>query len=64
MEERPIEHCPFCNTDLVIEYYEKNELKYGSKKIGIYDRELDMVTHFQCPFCKGIWERKQRGGFC
>ncbi|WP_163152585.1 hypothetical protein [Anoxybacillus sp. MB8] len=46
MEERPVEQCPFCNADLVIEYYEKNELKYGSKKIGICDRELDMVTHF------------------
>lgn len=45
MGERPIEHCPFCNTDLIIEYQEKNEVKYGSKKIGIYDRELDMVTH-------------------
>lgn len=55
MEERPIEHC---GADLIIEYQEKNEVRYGSLKIGVYDRELDRVTHFQCPFCEGIWERK------
>ena len=55
MVERPIERCTLCNEDLIIEYQEKNEVKYSSKKIGIYNRELDKVTHFQCPVCKSTW---------
>ncbi|MED4925578.1 hypothetical protein P9743_15750 [Anoxybacillus geothermalis] len=64
MEERPIEHCPHCGADLIGEKIPYSLREHYSPpyffmlKIGIYNRELDRITHWQCPFCEGIWERK------
>jgi hypothetical protein len=64
MEERPVEHCPFCQADLIGEKIPYSLREHYSPpyffrlKIGIYNRELDMITHWQCPFCEEIWERK------
>jgi Zn-finger nucleic acid-binding protein len=52
----------FCNADLILEFQEKNEVKNGSKKIGIYNRELDRITSWLCPFCKGTWEENKEIG--
>ncbi|MGG3736795.1 hypothetical protein [Aeribacillus pallidus] len=64
MEERPIEYCPHCGEDLIGEKIPFNLREHYSPpyfsrlKIGIYNRELDRITHWQCPIYEGTWERK------
>lgn len=45
--------CPHCKADL-------RDSKIGPpflRQIGISDRDLDRITGWQCPDCKGTWER-------
>nr|WP_251025717.1 hypothetical protein [Bacillus sp. ISL-47] len=58
------EYCPYCNTNLQGEPIpEENQPHYGGathfdRKIGISSMEMDRVIKWQCPDCKGKWERK------
>lgn len=31
--------------------------KWG-RKLALYDRDKDRTTHWQCPDCQHVWERK------
>ncbi|WP_028393996.1 hypothetical protein [Bacillus cihuensis] len=56
------ENCPFCNADLQgepipVEQQDSNGATHFSRKIGIYDFEKDRTIKWQCPDCKGEWNR-------
>ena len=57
------ELCPHCGVNLQVPIPEElqhhyNGATHGSRKIGISSMELDRVTKWQCPDCKGEWERE------
>lgn len=58
------EYCPYCGADLQGDPIPKEQQQhYGgathfTRKIGISSMELDRVIKWQCPDCKGEWERE------
>jgi rubrerythrin len=62
MVELP-ENCPKCGVSLEGEPIPERYLSmYGgktrfSRAIGLYDRDRDRTTHWQCPDCKHTWDR-------
>ena len=56
------EYCPLCNSCLQgKEIPKERQKRFGathySRKIGYYDQNLDRVTKYNCPDCKGEWAR-------
>jgi hypothetical protein len=59
-------YCPYCNADLQGEEIPKELQKeyratHFGRKIGIYDLHTDRTVQWQCPDCKGIWDRVEGG---
>ena len=56
------ELCPYCQCNLQGEPIPKEQqISYGathfSRKIGIYDLELDRTVKYCCPDCNREWDR-------
>jgi hypothetical protein len=62
------DRCPHCDSDLTGEEIPEAHKKYYgdkthfSRKIGLYDRWLDMTTQWQCPDCRHTWDRFNKTG--
>ncbi len=54
------ENCPHCGANLQCDPIPKKSqhlfgATHGSRKIGIYDLDLDRTIKWKCPDCKGMW---------
>jgi hypothetical protein len=61
--KKEISNCPKCKISFKGEPIKKELQKdYGgakfySRKIGLYDRDLDRTVGWMCPDCRYTWER-------
>jgi hypothetical protein len=60
--EDNLEYCPFCGSCLQGDPIPKEKqhhynATHFSRKIGISSLEEDRVVRWQCPDCKGEWDR-------
>lgn len=60
-QDNTTECCPFCSADfkgwdIPQESWHLYGARCGSRKIGIYSRELDRTIGYRCPDCKTDWQ--------
>jgi hypothetical protein len=58
--------CPKCKTSLRGDPIPKKDQKvfgghkFFGREIALYDRDLDMTTHYRCPDCGFTWKRWEK----
>lgn len=54
------DQCPLCKVELGDSWRERDgRLIFGSRRIGIYDRDQDRTVAWKCPDCNGEWPRTE-----